>query len=162
MKFGFKLWAEDMTLAYIAGAYQILRKVYIKGKPEFQLTANKLLEVLRPLYGLADSGDYWHATFLRHLKDDMGMQSTACDSSLFFKRFNTNLHGILASHVDDTLSAGNERFEEELKVTAQRFDAKPRSYNTLNFAGVTIETNEHGSRIMYQYQHASKIETLSK
>lgn len=68
-----------MTLAYIQGADQILRKVYIKCKPELQLRADQLLEVLRPLYGLADSGNYWHAAFLRHLKQDVGMQSTACD-----------------------------------------------------------------------------------
>lgn len=47
--FGFKLWSEDMTLAYIQGADKILRKVYLRGKPEFQLASNELLEILRPL-----------------------------------------------------------------------------------------------------------------
>lgn len=54
---GFKLWSEDMTLAYIQGAKKILRRVYLKGIPEFQLTHDQLLQKLRPLYGLADSDD---------------------------------------------------------------------------------------------------------
>lgn len=45
-----------MTLAYIQGVKKILRKVYVKGKPELQLTEYQLLEALRPLYGLANSG----------------------------------------------------------------------------------------------------------
>lgn len=66
-----------MTIAYMQGAEKILRKAYLKEKPEFQLKDDQLLEILRPLYGLADSGDYWHATFLKHLKSDTNMQSTS-------------------------------------------------------------------------------------
>lgn len=84
--FGFNLWSKDMTLAYIQGASKIMQQVYLKWKPGFQLTDDQLLEILRPLYGLADSGDYWHGTFLKHLKSDLNMQSTACDPSLFFKQ----------------------------------------------------------------------------
>lgn len=160
--FGFKLWSQDMTLAYIQGADKILRKIYIKGKPEFQLAPNQLLEILRPLYGLADSGDYWHATFLKHLKKDLGMHSTACDLSLFFKQLSGTLHGIVATHVDDTLSAGDKKFEQDTRITARRFDAKPREYETLNFAGVSIETQQNGSRLMHQAQYAAKIELLDK
>lgn len=83
---GFKLWSEDVNLAYIQGAKRVLRKVYVKGKPEFQLVPDQLLETLTPLYGLSDSVDYWHTTFLRHLKKDLEMCSTACDLSLFFKQ----------------------------------------------------------------------------
>lgn len=57
----------------------------MKGKPELQLPENQLLEILRPLYGLADSEDYWHDMFLGNIKGDLKMQSKACDLSLFFK-----------------------------------------------------------------------------
>lgn len=160
--FGFRLWSEDMTLAYIQGAERILRKVYLKGKPEFQLAPNQLLEILRPLYGLADSGDYWHATFLRHLKQDLEMRPSACDLSLFFKQLNGSLQGLVATHVDDTLSAGNSGFEKYTQITAKRFDAKPREYENLTFAVVTIETNADGSRKMHQAQYANKLQVLHK
>jgi hypothetical protein len=35
-----------------------MRDVYIKPSAEFELNANQVLKFLRPLYGLADSGDY--------------------------------------------------------------------------------------------------------
>lgn len=35
--FGFSIWSEDMTFAYIQGAEKILRKFYVPVKPEFQL-----------------------------------------------------------------------------------------------------------------------------
>lgn len=55
---GFPLWSEDMTLAYMQGDKKILRRVYLKGSPEYQLTHDQLLEILRPLYVLCHSGDY--------------------------------------------------------------------------------------------------------
>lgn len=42
-----------MTLAYIHGSQRKLREVYLKAKPEFQLTDDHLLEIVRSLYGLA-------------------------------------------------------------------------------------------------------------
>lgn len=160
--FGFEIWSEDMTQAYLQGAERILRKVYIKGKPEFQLEDYELLEVLRPLYGLADAGDYWHAKFLRHLKKDLGMTTTASDLSFHFKRVQNELHGMIATHVDDTLCAGNRNFQKETLETARRFDAKSRELGTFTFAGVVITTTPDGSRTMHQYPYAKKLAVLDK
>lgn len=151
-----------MILAYIQGAKKILCRVYLKCKTGLQLTDSQLLEILRLLYGLADSGDYWHGTFLRHLKSDLGMQSTACNLSLFYKHIQSTLKGLVATHVDDNLSTGNKQFENETRVTSKKFDAKPRTYDNLTFAGVTISTNTDWSRIMQQTEYAHKIQLLNK
>lgn len=111
--FGFQIWSEYMTQAYLQGAEKILRKVYIKGKPEFQLDADELLEILRPLYGLADSGDFWQYTFRRHMKKNLCMTTTACDLSLHFKRVQRTLQGIIATNVDDNFSAGQNSFKKK-------------------------------------------------
>lgn len=63
---------HDLSLHPRAG--RIIRNVYVKGKPEFQLSANQLLQVLRLLYGLTDSVDYFPTTLLNNLKKDIGMQ----------------------------------------------------------------------------------------
>lgn len=105
--FGFEIWSEDMSQAYFQGAEQILRKFYIAGKSEFELEDDELLEIMRPIYGLADAGDYWHATFHRHLKEDLGMTTTASDMLLHFKRIQNTLWGMISTHVDDTLSAAD-------------------------------------------------------
>lgn len=44
---------------------------------EFRLDAGQLLKQLKPLYGLSDSGDYWHMTFSSHFMDDLKMVPTA-------------------------------------------------------------------------------------
>lgn len=63
-----------MTLAYIHSAEKILIKVYLKVKPEFQLTDSQLLEILLQLYVMDDSEDYWHSIFLKPMKSDSNMQ----------------------------------------------------------------------------------------
>lgn len=132
----------------------------MNGKQEFRLSSNQLLEILRSLYGLADSGDYWHATFLKHTKKDLGVSSTAWDLSLFFKQIHGSLHGFSATHVDDTLSAGNTKFETETRQTPKRFEAKPRPYDKLNFTGVASTTCEDGSRLIHQTEYAQKLQSL--
>lgn len=110
---GFRLWSEDLTLSYIQGAKKILRKVYLKGSPEFQLTPDQLHEIPRSLYGLSDSGNYWNVTFVKHLINDLIVQASACELSLFFTLIQSKLQGMTATHVDDTISAGDTAFERQ-------------------------------------------------
>lgn len=65
--FGFRIWSEDMILAYIQGTEKILHMLKLKGKPEFQLRDSHLFEIHHPLFGLECSVDYWKGIFLKHL-----------------------------------------------------------------------------------------------
>lgn len=60
-----------------------MRDVYIKPSKEFHLERGQLLQLLKHLYDLSDSGDYWHVTFSKHLRDDLMMTPTTGDLSLF-------------------------------------------------------------------------------
>lgn len=121
-----------MTQSYLQWAERLLRKVYIRGKLEFQLEGDELLKILRPLYGLADAGDYWHATFLRHLQKDLEMTATANDLPFHFKRVQNALKGMIATHFDDTLGAGTDEFRLETLTTTSKLDAKPREMEILS------------------------------
>ena len=68
-----------MNIAYLQSASELLRDVYLKPGKEFELPTNHILKLLRPLYGLVDSGDYWNETFSNHIKNDLGMKSSALD-----------------------------------------------------------------------------------
>jgi hypothetical protein len=48
-----------VTQSYFQSAEPLIRDVYIKPSTEFELDASQVLKLLRPLYGLADSGDNW-------------------------------------------------------------------------------------------------------
>jgi len=113
---------------------------FIKPTKEFELSENQLLKLMKPLYGLSDSGDYWHTTFTNHLKNDLSMTCGISDLSLFFKIIDGKLQGIIGRYVDDTISAGNNFFEEESKKTEEEFESKPREHDNFKFAGMEIST----------------------
>jgi hypothetical protein len=74
--FGFRIWSLDVSQAYLQSAETLMRDVYLDPKHDrdvFHLSSEQCLKLLRPLYGLADSGDYWHSTFLKHTKSDLKM-----------------------------------------------------------------------------------------
>jgi hypothetical protein len=58
---GFKVWSNDVSQAYIQASVPLLRDVYIR--PDcLDLRQNELVRLIKPLYGLGDSGDYWGQT----------------------------------------------------------------------------------------------------
>lgn len=82
--FGFRVWSQDVTQAYLQSADKVMRDVYLKPSKEFKLDKNRLLKLLKPLYGLSDdAGDYWDATIMRHLKEDLNMSQSALDICFF-------------------------------------------------------------------------------
>jgi Reverse transcriptase (RNA-dependent DNA polymerase) len=146
---GYRIWTEDVSTAYLQSTTPLLRKVYMdvgKDAGVFDLSPGELLQILRPLYGLCDSGDYWGATFDAHHRDDLGMASLPGDHALYFKRFGDDI-GLSAAYVDDTLRAGPSQFETESEATSAKFASSPRSYNSLRFAGLSITATDAGCEI---------------
>lgn len=125
-------------------ADRLMRDVYIQPTKEFRLPSNHSLKLLKPVYGLSDSRDYWHSTFSNHLVQDLGMISTTGDLSLFFKVIEGKLRVMTGAYVDDTIGTGNEAFEKKSELTGGRFQSKDREIVNFQFAGIQIETFENG------------------
>lgn len=159
---GFSLWTPDVTQAYLQSAERLSRKVYLRAPYEFNLTSDELLKLLKPLYGLSGSGDYWHHTFKGHLRRDLSMTQATGDLSLWFKSVEQALNGMIAVYVGDQLSAGTPAFEEETKITERQFQSRPRKYDHISFAGVEISQRPDGSVLMHQRPHADRIQHLPK
>lgn len=113
--FGFNIWSQDVSQAYIQSAQKLLRDIYIKPAKEFHLSKDTLLKLLKPLYGLCDSGDYWYSTITNFITDDMHMQPKLSDAALFFKLTNGSISGLLGTYVDDAISTGTPNFDRESK-----------------------------------------------
>lgn len=134
----FRLWTQDISQAYLQTEGDLKRDVYVNFPVEFQLGPNEILKLTNPLYGLTDSGDYWYHILNRHLREDLKMSPTTGFLSLFFKRTNGRLRGIIGSYVHDTLATGNEEFEEESGFTERKFKSSPRKYEDITFSGIQI------------------------
>ena len=157
--FGFQIWTIDVNNAYLQSASKLMRDVYLKPGKEFEIPCGHLLKLLRPLYGLADSGDYWNETFAHHIKSDLKMQSTAQDISFFFYKARKKLKGLAGTYVDDALFAGDEDFIAHTDKTSENFDSKSREFGSTRFAGVYLEPSENGF-IVHQSSYISRITTL--
>ena len=54
----FRIWLVDVKLAYIQSDKPLIRNIFITNPtPDFELSPEECLEHLKPIYGLADSGD---------------------------------------------------------------------------------------------------------
>ncbi len=117
------------------------------------------MKLLRPLYGLADSGDYFHATFSKHLTDDLRMKAVASDMSLFSRRARGKISGLLASYVDDTLACGDSSFAELTKKTREKFEMKERQNKDMRFSGIYVDKCDNGFEI-HQRAYIERLESI--
>ena len=157
--FGFRVWSQDVTQAYLQSADKLMREVYIRPTKEFRLNENQLLRLLKPLYGLTDAGDYWDVTMTNHLKKDLNMSQASLYISFFFKMIRGKLAGMSGMYVDDGIHAGNDEFLKLCDRTQKRFKSKPREMGTFTFAGVRVETTDEGIKLG-QEAYAQSIKPL--
>eukprot|EP00171_Calliarthron_tuberculosum_P008498 IDg8498t1 len=158
---GFELWSEDICLAYIQGSTEIMREIFVCPKGELSLQPNQIFQLMKPLYGLADSGDRWHYTLKKHMLDDLKMIPAKGDPSLYTKHICQRLTGIAGVYVDDLIQAGDPEFREFTKRTAKRFDSKPRTYQGAKFMGMEFSQKEDRSSIQLSMNdYIKKLELL--
>lgn len=105
--FGLRIWSQDISQTYLQSASQLISEIYLKPGKDLQIEGNQLLKLLRPLYGLSKSGDYWNTTFSNHIKNDLKMANAISDYSSFFKTVRNKLIGLAGTYVDDIICAGN-------------------------------------------------------
>lgn len=112
--FQFRKFFTDVTQAYIQRREKPQRDTYLKSFKVFGLNDEKMLHLLKPLYRVSGSGDYWERTFQKHIQTDMNMDNCISDTILFYKMDNRGLIGICANYVHDNLHAGNLDFVESI------------------------------------------------
>ncbi len=136
---GFDVWTEDISQAYLQSASELQSEVCLKPNRKLRVPAGYVLKFLRTFCGLADSGDYRHATFAKNLSDDLAMKPVASDMSLFFRRARGKVTGLLPAYVYDTLACGNDSFAKLTKRTRETFEVKSREHNNRRFSGVYFD-----------------------
>jgi hypothetical protein len=84
--FGYRIWSDDVSQAFLQSTEKMGRRVFIRPPAELDFASDSDLELLKSLNGLPDAGDLWHMTFSNYVKRETGMEVLASDSSLFYKK----------------------------------------------------------------------------
>lgn len=151
--FGFRVWSQDVSKAYLQSADRLMREVYMKPARELHLPEGALRKLLKPLHGHSDSGDYWNVTMVRHLKKYLMMHPKTLELSLFVRLMRGQLAGLTGMYVDDSLHVGMGEFLEETKKIEAKFRSRDRDRDKFTFAGIEVK-NESESILMHQQSYA--------
>ena len=160
--FGFDVWSHDITQAYLQSDIPPQRNVFLRPPSELKFPKGQLLRLVKPLYGLADSGDYWGSTNSRHHVRDLGMVPTTGDLSLYFRRSKGELCGLSGIVVYDTLQCGTEAFFEHTGKTVKIFRSKARTREGIIFAGIHGDRNVQGDLVLSQCDYAQTLTKTDK
>jgi Reverse transcriptase (RNA-dependent DNA polymerase) len=158
--FGFDLWSSDVNQAYLQSASRLQREIFTR-PDELNLGPNELLQLVLPLYGLTEGGDYWGETLADHHSNDLGMRKTKGEFSMFFKHVASRLVGLSSSYVDDLVRAGNLEFKEKSnEATHSRFNVKPRIENNFTFTGIEVASDDQ-HRSLSQTGYIARLTAVS-
>lgn len=156
-----KVFSRDVTQAYIQATKPLERPVYIKPPKEMGLSEDMVLLVVKPLYGIPESGLHWYMTYLEYHMDKLDMKRTTADPCVLVKRRNGKLSGLVALQVDDSLTLGDDAFLEEEEQSSGTFKSKERimlGTEVMAFNGVRVSRIANGGIKMDQ---GDKIRSLS-
>ena len=125
-----------------------------------------ILHVVKPLYGLAESGAHWFETYSRHHRDKLQMDCSPFDSCLLITKSGTNF-GSTGIQTDDTLTIGTDGFiaKEDVELQKAGYKAKPQivmhNGDTDDFNGCRIVVGKDKIR-MVQKGQADKIKLVDE
>lgn len=159
--FQFSILSTGATQAYLESEENLQRKIFVKPWKEFGLKDEKMLKLLKALYGLSKSEDYWKKTFHKLLRNDLGMKVGISGPDLFYKKDKQKLVGICATYVDYSLHTGDRSYVNISKKIELQFKCKDRVWDSLQFTDLQIET-KHVMCIVHQKEYIQKLKVLSK
>ena len=155
---GLDVWSSDVKQAYLQSASKLQRKVFVR-PTELNLDSSELLQIIRPLYGLTDSGDYWCETFARFHLYDLRMQQTTGDFAIFFRRCANRLVALSGSYVDDILQAGSKETKATLrKQIKDTFHITPDDAADFVYCGILCDTSNPKRRSLSQAQYIKRLQ----
>lgn len=97
---GFDVWTKDVKQAYLQPVSALKRNIFVK-QDEFALGKDEFVQLVLPLYGLSESGDYWSRNLIDHCISKVGFRQSSYDLNLLFRRVGQDLVALSGTFVDD-------------------------------------------------------------
>ncbi|KAM4061617.1 reverse transcriptase (RNA-dependent DNA polymerase) [Hirsutella rhossiliensis] len=165
---GMTLSLRDITQAYPQSQTELFRTIltYLPTELQGKYPHGTIIRVIKPLYGIAETGVHWYRTYQQHHLKNLDMSTSTYDSCLLITNTGPNTFGIVGMQTDDTLMLGTDSFSarEEEKLEEAQFRAKPKTSmtpgTTVDFNGAKLTLLDIGSLSLQQKGQATKIATI--
>lgn len=138
--YGFYLWSQYIPEAHRQSWSILAGDIYVKPKEGFTIRSDQMLKLLKALYDMIDSSEYWHTTTTHHIKEDMEMQQSTGELVCFMKCGTTSSpSAFIELYFVDSISTGNGSSEEDSNRTGKKFKARSSQYDSFTYAGINVE-----------------------
>ena len=132
----------DVTAAFLQG-FAMDRKVFLVPPAEAK-TDNTLWRLKKPVYGLSDASRAWYLKASEEIKNQ-GATNSSLDSALFYLRKDSDLLGLIGSHVDDFFFNGSQLFHTQVvEHLRTEFSLSQELFDQMSFIGIEISQNSEG------------------
>ena len=139
-----RLLSHDVNQAYHTSKEAKTWDMYVRMRAKdvkyFCIADGELLQLLKPLYGVADSKDYWDVIFATHFKKDLGMSSLTGVPALLIKPNEDNIDGMLGEYLEDTCMGGKEKCQDLTLATLNKSESEPRAWDEFKCICVSVRT----------------------
>lgn len=144
----FNAWGSDVRQAYLQSTKGLDRQLYIMDAvPEFELNPDECLLLLRPLYGLCDSGDLRFETMDGHFQQELKLTKARLDTALYALDPVKSLKGLVATYVDDLLHVGKSEMRKVCEESQKKIDMDREQEPPIQFTGQYIRKKHNGYTI---------------
>jgi hypothetical protein len=150
IKQNYVLKLRNITQAYPQSLFELNREIFAKLPKELRdkYPRNTIIQVIRPFYGITESGIHWWSTYHKHHLEEFNIITSIYDPCLLIT--SDGPFGITGMQTDDTLIICSPKFsaKEEEKIQKAAFRAKPKarlaksSPMEFNEARLTLESDQ--------------------
>lgn len=163
------LMVRDISQAYVQSTTHLTRDLFVDPHDDVRdilgLPSSEVIQILKPLYGVAEAGNHWWNTYSRFHTEALGMHQSTYD--VCFMMRTDEVYDVVSLQTDDTLMLGNQAFAdlEEAAIAKAGFLAKPRealsSSNALKFNGGVLTLAADGSIYLSQTAQVANIQLIT-
>ena len=155
---GFNVKSIDIKSAFLQGK-ALEREIYVTPPPEAK-RVGKLWLLKQAAYGILDGGRMFYLKLSETLQN-LGLHKVHSDGALFSFVKNGKLHGLVASHVDDLLIAGDDVFKHEVEDKLQEiFVFSKIEERCFKYCGCRVNVKEDGTIEVDQREYVDVIEQI--
>ena len=155
---GFEVKSADIKSAFLQGK-RVEREIFVKPPPEAKADG-KLWLLLQGAYGILDGGRLFYLRLAEELQG-LGLHKVHSEGALFTYVKNGKLQGLVATHVDDLILAGNDIFEKEVTEKLMRILKFSKiEKKSFKYCGCHIVANDDGSVELDQNEYVDALEKI--